>query len=90
MRAVRAAANKTNNPSLKGWAFELEQIDLIHSSLVSGDSRPEYVTNEKGLVFRPTSEHVHQLPSLFAYGVSRLRRTQRAFIITRYHNSVDS
>ena len=53
VRSVRAAANATNNPSLKGWAFELEQVDLIRSSLESGDMNPQSVTNGKGFIFHP-------------------------------------
>jgi hypothetical protein len=53
--AVKAAAENSNNPALKGWAFELEQIDLIRLSLESSPERPEYITNKKGLTFRPHS-----------------------------------
>eukprot|EP00543_Licmophora_paradoxa_P005022 CAMPEP_0202444158 /NCGR_PEP_ID=MMETSP1360-20130828/3297_1 /ASSEMBLY_ACC=CAM_ASM_000848 /TAXON_ID=515479 /ORGANISM="Licmophora paradoxa, Strain CCMP2313" /LENGTH=616 /DNA_ID=CAMNT_0049060079 /DNA_START=720 /DNA_END=2571 /DNA_ORIENTATION=+ len=28
-KSVRAAADESNNPALKGWAFELEQLDVI-------------------------------------------------------------
>lgn len=50
---MRAAASASGNPSLKGWAFELEQIDLIRLSFESGEIYPQSVTNEKGLIFRP-------------------------------------
>lgn len=33
VKSVRAAAEAVNNPSLKGWVFELEQIDLICLSI---------------------------------------------------------
>ena len=33
--AVRAAAQESRNPALTGWAFELEQIDLIRLRLES-------------------------------------------------------
>ena len=55
VKSVRAAANSTSNPTLKGWAFELEQIHLIRTSLDS-DNVLKYVTNGKGWSFRPTSE----------------------------------
>jgi hypothetical protein len=43
------AANDINNPVLKGWAFELEQIDFIRLSRVSPDESPKHVTNNNGL-----------------------------------------
>lgn len=55
VKSVRAAANKTGNPVLKGWAFELEQIDLICSSYESTDNNPESVTNGNGFTICPTS-----------------------------------
>ena len=55
VKSVRAAAIKTGNPALKGWAFELEQIDLIRSSYESTDRNPESVTNGNGFTIRPTS-----------------------------------
>jgi hypothetical protein len=51
--AVKTVASEINNPALKGWAFELAQIDLICLSLVS--SIPQYVTNKKGWSFYPRS-----------------------------------
>mmetsp|Transcript_24577 Transcript_24577/g.68053 ORF Transcript_24577/g.68053 Transcript_24577/m.68053 type:complete len:588 (-) Transcript_24577:140-1903(-) len=56
VNAVTAIAKGGNNPALKGWAFELQQIDLIRSSFESSPDLPEYVTNNKGLSFRPVSE----------------------------------
>jgi hypothetical protein len=58
VKAVKAAAANdysNNNPALKGWAFELEQINLIRLSLESSPEHPIYVTNKKGLTFRPDS-----------------------------------
>jgi hypothetical protein len=37
-RSVRAAADAGGNPALKGWAFELEQLDAIES-LINNDSK---------------------------------------------------
>jgi hypothetical protein len=54
--SVRAAAVSSGNPTLKGWAFELEQIHLIRTSLNSRDPDIKYVTNGNGWSFRPTSE----------------------------------
>lgn len=53
VKSVRAAADAVNNPSLKGWAFELEQIDLIRLSLESVEANPSFITNNMGLSFRP-------------------------------------
>jgi len=55
VKSVRAAAEAVNNPSLKGWAFELEQMDLIRLSLesVQADMNPLFITNEVGLSFCP-------------------------------------
>ena len=54
--SVRAAAVSSGNPTLMGWAFELEQIHLIQTSLNSKDPDIKYVTNGNGWSFRPTSE----------------------------------
>ena len=53
VKSVRAAANAVDNPALKGWAFELEQIELIRSSLESPEALPSFVTNGLGFSFRP-------------------------------------
>jgi len=56
VNAVKAAASSSNNPALKGWAFELEQIDFIRLSLESDPERPLSVTNNHGLSLYPRSE----------------------------------
>lgn len=54
--SVRGAAVSSGNPTLMGWAFELEQIHLIRTSLNSKDPDIKYVTNGNGWSFRPTLE----------------------------------
>lgn len=54
--SVRAAAASSGNSTLMGWAFELEQIHLIRTSLNSKDPDIKYITNGNGWSFRPTSE----------------------------------
>lgn len=56
VKSVRAAAESSSNPTLKGWAFELEQIDLIRTSLESDTHLRKYVTNGKGMSFCPAVE----------------------------------
>jgi hypothetical protein len=72
VKAVKAAAVWSKNPAMKGWAFELEQIELIHMSFESNLSRQNmwtrwwwtwwdqehrrFITNKQGLSFRPDSE----------------------------------
>jgi hypothetical protein len=56
VKSVRAAANSSRNPALQGWAFELEQIDLIRLSYESHKENPVYATNGLGLSFCPTSQ----------------------------------
>ena len=53
VKSVRAAANAVDIPALKGWAFDLEQIELIRLSLESPEVLPSFVTNGKGFSFRP-------------------------------------
>lgn len=55
VKAVKAAARNSSNPALKGWAFELEQIDLIRLSVESPQASPEYITNSHGFSFSPGS-----------------------------------
>ena len=56
VKSVRAAAQQSSNPALAGWAFELEQIDLIRLSYESNSDNPVFVTNGMGFSLRPTSE----------------------------------
>ena len=53
VNSVKAVAHASDNPTLKGWAFELQQIDLIRLALESQAAHPEHVTNRKGLSFCP-------------------------------------
>ena len=34
-KSVRAAANGSSNPELKGWAFELEQLDTVEDLIIN-------------------------------------------------------
>ena len=34
--SVRAAADASKNPALKGWAFELEQLDVVEQAIGKG------------------------------------------------------
>lgn len=36
VKNVKAAAEMTNNPALKGWAFELDQIDVVEKAMEPG------------------------------------------------------
>ena len=56
VKSVRAAANSTQNPALAGWAFELEQIEVLRLSYESTAALPVFATNHNGLSFRPTSQ----------------------------------
>ena len=54
-------ANLTGNPSLKGWAFELTQLELIKTvfkTIVASDASAEdiYIGAEEGLAFTPRDE----------------------------------
>jgi hypothetical protein len=48
--------SNSNNPALKGWAFELEQIDIICLSLESPEENTLWITNNTGLLFYPRAE----------------------------------
>ena len=52
--AVESIAEATGNPALKGWAFELKQLEVIKGVLKS--SMEQHVKNEQGLVLIPSSE----------------------------------
>ena len=56
VNSMKAVAHATNNPALKGWAFELEQIELIRLSLESQESRAMTVRGGDGLAFQPKFE----------------------------------
>eukprot|EP00529_Nitzschia_sp_RCC80_P025106 CAMPEP_0113442144 /NCGR_PEP_ID=MMETSP0014_2-20120614/1458_1 /TAXON_ID=2857 /ORGANISM="Nitzschia sp." /LENGTH=540 /DNA_ID=CAMNT_0000333033 /DNA_START=10 /DNA_END=1629 /DNA_ORIENTATION=+ /assembly_acc=CAM_ASM_000159 len=55
VEAVKSAAKSTGNPTLKGWAFELEQIQVIKGVLQSPmDNTLVHIEGSNGLKFRPT------------------------------------
>ena len=54
--AVKAAAQHSDNPALKGWAFELEQLHLIKTVLRKNSTKicpEEMLTSKEGLCFQP-------------------------------------
>ena len=52
---TKSAAKSTENPTLKGWAFELEQIQVIKGVLQSPmDNALVHIEGSNGLKFRPT------------------------------------
>ena len=55
-KAVQAAADQSKNPALKGWAFELKQLNIIKSALKSNslpDCLEKIVKSNEGLCFQP-------------------------------------
>jgi hypothetical protein len=56
VEAVSRVANATGNPALKGWAFELKQLELIKNILASRNSLPKHAKTEQGLAFSPYSQ----------------------------------
>ena len=59
VESMAALAKDCGNPAIEGWAFELEQIDLIRLGFRS--SSPvvdfvDYITNDQGLSFRPSEQ----------------------------------
>ena len=71
VRSVQSEAiNSSSNPVLKGWAFELEQIDLIRLTLDSPSGKHDYITNNKGLSFTPQSKIIFDGFKFFEYGVA--------------------
>ena len=95
VKSVRVAAEAVNNPSLKGWAFELEQIDLIRLSLESVDANPAFITNNMGLSFRPRAAIDFDGKSIETIGAVRndgtviwcLKWNQACFDTAFYQNS---
>lgn len=59
VQAVQAVADATGNPLLKGWAFELKQLDIIKSVLKQSklDGGVKVVGSKEGLAFRPVLNH---------------------------------
>ena len=51
-QAIDAAANATRNPALKGWAFELKQLEEIKKAL----QQHGYVYSKDGIFFQPTHQ----------------------------------
>jgi hypothetical protein len=56
VKSMKSVASQSSNPVLKGWVFELEQIDLIRLSLESPPEKKDYITNNTGLSFIPHSK----------------------------------
>eukprot|EP00980_Cylindrotheca_fusiformis_P004553 scaffold970_cov65-Cylindrotheca_fusiformis.AAC.2 len=57
VKAVQVAAEKSDNPVLKGWAFELQQLHTIKTVLTAnsrGNSpKQSFLRSEEGLCFQP-------------------------------------
>jgi hypothetical protein len=53
--AVTMAANATDNPVLKGWAFELEQLEVIKKVLKT-ELETTSVVSDNSFAFRPSHE----------------------------------
>lgn len=53
-RSVRTAAEASNNPALKGWAFELEQLDIVEHEMAADTGA--LVSEDETLVLPVPSE----------------------------------
>ena len=53
--AVSTAATRTGNPSLKGWAFELQQLEIIKKGFHPTPSST-HIFSDSGLAFLPTRQ----------------------------------
>lgn len=53
--AVDSAAEATGNPSLRGWAFELKQLEVIKKVLISALDT-DFVMTDDGFVLHPTRQ----------------------------------
>ncbi|CAB9513157.1 hypothetical protein SEMRO_575_G169280.1 [Seminavis robusta] len=54
--AVNAAAEHSDNPTLKGWAFELEQLHAIKTVFTKNSTKnsvKKLLTSKEGLCFKP-------------------------------------
>ena len=58
VQAVQAVADATGNSALKGWGFELRQLEIIKSAIKQSDLHGEakVVRSKEGLAFRPLSD----------------------------------
>jgi Ni2+-binding GTPase involved in maturation of urease and hydrogenase len=52
--AVKSVGEKTKNPSIRGWAFELEQLGIIKNAVQANTKMA--VHSGAGLIIRPISE----------------------------------
>lgn len=53
--AVAAAARATGNPALKGWDFELQQLEIIKKGLKPSPAAT-HIASDSGLAFQPTDQ----------------------------------
>lgn len=56
IKAVKAVAKNTGNPLLLGWAFELEQLEVIKTVLFSPDDTQVFVSSGNVLTFRQSCD----------------------------------
>ena len=54
--AIRGIADSTRNPSLQGWAFELEELEKVKTVLKSPQEHPRHLKTREQLVLYPGSE----------------------------------
>jgi hypothetical protein len=55
IKAVTIAAEQTSNPALKGWAFELQQLEVI-KKVLNTELETTSVVSDKIFTFRPSYE----------------------------------
>ena len=55
VNAVSTAATRTGNPSLKGWAFELQQLEIIKKGF-HPTPPSTHIFSDSGLAFLPTRQ----------------------------------
>jgi hypothetical protein len=91
--AVKAIAQVTGNPTLKGWAFELKQLELIDNILSS--TVEQHANNSQGLVFTPSLKATYDgtlldIDGVLASGtlISCLKWNQGCFDLAFYSNNI--
>lgn len=90
VKAVRAASDATKNPVLRGFAFELEQIDLLERSR----KVKKAVANETSTIVLPTSGekaiydgyHLSNLPQGSSFLIECLKWNQGCYDSALYHD----
>lgn len=52
VRALKSAAELAGNPAMKGWAFEIEQLDILSDQMASS----KFVVNGNGMIALPVTD----------------------------------